>query len=138
MTSASFLPIKHRQFTCAHLDLLLLSLTDLISLFSFLWFVLGNFWVFSSLHTCRATSPELWWGSMASLIISYLRAVEILAIVLAVVFFLPGQSARQLPALARLSLTYSNGPYGPCTLAQSFFSGCACSAVWRRSTRSVP
>ena len=135
MTSASFLPIKHRQFTCAHLDLLLLSLTDLISLFSFLWFVLGNFWVFSSLHTCRATSPELWWGSMASLIISYLRAVEILAIVLAVVFFLPGESARWLFSFGA---SFADVHLWPHLLAQSFSSGCACSAVWRRSTRSVP
>jgi len=66
------------------------SLADLISIFTIVWFFLGNVWVYSGMQ-CKTTSPYIWWPSLAVLIIAYLRIAEILLMILAVVFFLPGE-----------------------------------------------
>lgn len=62
--------------------------SDLISLFSFVWFFLGNVWLYSGTE-CKDTSPYMWWSTLTILIISYIRVAELAIIILAVVFFLP-------------------------------------------------
>lgn len=42
------------------------------------------------------TAPHLWWASLATLLLAYARLAEIALIVLAVVFFLPGESTLHL------------------------------------------
>ncbi|KAK9893966.1 hypothetical protein P389DRAFT_147543 [Cystobasidium minutum MCA 4210] len=70
------------------LDARLRTASDLISLFSFVWFFLGNVWLYSGTE-CKDTSPYMWWSTLTILIISYIRVAELAIIILAVVFFLP-------------------------------------------------
>jgi hypothetical protein len=69
--------------------------SDLIGIFSLVWFFLGNVWVYSD-SSCRSNSPYLWYTSLTVLIIAYVRVAELVIIVLAVVFFLPRESMSQL------------------------------------------
>lgn len=73
-------------------------LSDLLSLLSLALFILGNYWVFTALSStpldgfnqnCKTTAPHLVWTVLAGVIISWLYALEVLLIVVAVVFFLP-------------------------------------------------
>lgn len=45
-------------------------------------------WTWNALE-CKETSPYLFWSSIATLVIAYLRIAEIVAILFAVIFFLP-------------------------------------------------
>lgn len=65
-------------------------MADMIAIFSLIWFCLGNYWIYSD-TTCKTSSPRLWWSGITTLIIAYLRVAEVLVIILAVVFFLPGE-----------------------------------------------
>jgi len=70
------------------LDARLRLLADFIALFSLIWFLLGNIWVYSGTE-CKDTSPYLWWTSLVTLLVAYIRLAEVVLIVVAVVFFLP-------------------------------------------------
>lgn len=61
---------------------------DLIAIFSFIIFILGNIWVATS-NTCRASAPTLYNSALAALVLSWLWTSEVILIVLAVLLFLP-------------------------------------------------
>ncbi|ORY91530.1 hypothetical protein BCR35DRAFT_298712 [Leucosporidium creatinivorum] len=77
-----------RQIGSVELDRQIRRVGDLISIFSFIVFVLGNIWVATS-HTCRATAPTLFNSALAALVLSWLWTSEVILIVLAVLLFLP-------------------------------------------------
>lgn len=55
---------------------------------SLVLFILANWWFFSS-STCHATSPRLYFTTLAGLIISWIYVCEVVLIVLGLLFFLP-------------------------------------------------
>lgn len=61
---------------------------DLISVYSVVLFVLGNWWVISA-TSCQADSPTLYRGAVAALVLSWLYVAEILVWAVLVIFFLP-------------------------------------------------
>ncbi|KPV72154.1 uncharacterized protein RHOBADRAFT_55988 [Rhodotorula graminis WP1] len=63
-------------------------LADLISIYSVVVFVAGNWWVISS-TSCPADSPTLYRGAVAALVFSWLYVAEILVWATLVIFFLP-------------------------------------------------
>ncbi|GAA5850355.1 hypothetical protein JCM9279_006540 [Rhodotorula babjevae] len=63
-------------------------LADLISIYSVVVFVLGNWWVITS-TSCPADSPTLYRGAVAALVFSWLYVAEILVWATLVIFFLP-------------------------------------------------
>ncbi|GAA5893205.1 hypothetical protein JCM8208_004375 [Rhodotorula glutinis] len=63
-------------------------LADLISIYSVVVFVAGNWWVITS-TSCPADSPTLYRGAVAALVFSWLYVAEILVWATLVIFFLP-------------------------------------------------
>ncbi|POY73579.1 hypothetical protein BMF94_3112 [Rhodotorula taiwanensis] len=63
-------------------------LSDLVSIASFILFIVGNFWMVSS-STCSATAPHLYNAALAALVLSWLWTAELVIYVILVVFFLP-------------------------------------------------
>jgi len=68
---------------------------DLISIYSVVVFVLGNWWVITS-TSCAADSPTLYRGAVAALVFSWLYVAEILVWATLVIFFLPFVLVRRL------------------------------------------
>ncbi|GAA6058871.1 hypothetical protein JCM10212_002815 [Sporobolomyces blumeae] len=63
-------------------------ISDLISLFSLVVFVLGNLWVIAA-DTCPTTAPVLYKTALAALILSWIWTLEFLLYVAFAIFFLP-------------------------------------------------
>ena len=62
--------------------------SDLISLFGIVVFVLGNVWVVSA-DTCSETNPVLYKGALAALILSWCWILEYFILCALAIFFLP-------------------------------------------------
>ncbi|KAG8822707.1 hypothetical protein FRC19_005394 [Serendipita sp. 401] len=65
------------------------SLTTILSFLSLVWFVASHIMIYTSLDTCRRTSPHLWWLAFAIMSIAYVLIVEVLVIVFFLFFFIP-------------------------------------------------
>ncbi|KAF9028995.1 hypothetical protein BDZ89DRAFT_1065706 [Hymenopellis radicata] len=61
-------------------------LTLTSSLFSFSWFLTAHVLVYTSINTCRLSSPHLWWLVFGILCITYLMVLEV--VILTVVVFI--------------------------------------------------
>ncbi|BGP54842.1 hypothetical protein JCM8202_003348 [Rhodotorula sphaerocarpa] len=72
----------------ASLDARVRFVSDLVSVASFILFIVGNFWMVSS-ETCSTTAPNLYNTALAALIFSWIWTTELVIYVILVVFFLP-------------------------------------------------
>ncbi|KAI3634528.1 hypothetical protein MIR68_007439 [Amoeboaphelidium protococcarum] len=81
-----------------------------------LWFLLGNWWVFTSVKTCSVTAPYQFYTSLSFVIVGYIVILFPVLLILAIIFCLP-------VVLVVLRLTYVwtgvnlvagfNGDYNP-------------------------
>ncbi|KAI3634111.1 hypothetical protein MIR68_007715 [Amoeboaphelidium protococcarum] len=81
-----------------------------------LWFLLGNWWVFTSVKTCSVTAPYQFYTSLSFVIVGYIVILFPVLLILAIIFCLP-------VVLVILRLTYVwtgvnlvagfNGDYNP-------------------------
>jgi hypothetical protein len=65
------------------------SITTMLSLLSIIWFIASHVLVYTSLNTCRQTSPHLWYLAFGIMSIAYLLIAEVLIVVLFLFFFVP-------------------------------------------------
>ncbi|KAH8926219.1 hypothetical protein BT69DRAFT_1348200 [Atractiella rhizophila] len=84
----NFTPSPVRIIGNERLDSRIRFFGDLCSLAALIIFLIGNYWFFSS-HTCRQTSPTLFWSSLTALLFGYLYIAELALIAFGVIFFLP-------------------------------------------------
>ncbi|BGP47355.1 hypothetical protein JCM10450v2_003207 [Rhodotorula kratochvilovae] len=63
-------------------------LSDLVSVYALVLFILGNVWV-AGARTCSATAPTLYKGALAALILSWIYIAEVLVWSLLIIFCLP-------------------------------------------------
>jgi hypothetical protein len=61
----------------------------LSSLFSLTWFLTAHILLYSSLNTCRFSSPHIWWLVFGILCITYLMILEVIILALIVFVFAP-------------------------------------------------
>ncbi|KAF5393329.1 hypothetical protein D9757_000585 [Collybiopsis confluens] len=59
------------------------------SLYSLTWFLTGNILVYTSVHTCRFSSPHIWWLVFGILCITYMMILEVVILGLIVFIFAP-------------------------------------------------
>ncbi|VDC07690.1 unnamed protein product [Peniophora sp. CBMAI 1063] len=59
-------------------------LSALSTIFTFAWFILAHIFVYTSVDSCRLSSPHIWWLSFALLCVMYISVVEVLLIALIV------------------------------------------------------
>ena len=64
-------------------------MTSIMSFLSVVWFIGSHILVYTSLDTCRITSPHLWWLAFGILSIGYLIIAEILLVVIFIFCFVP-------------------------------------------------
>ncbi|KIJ49405.1 hypothetical protein M422DRAFT_59190 [Sphaerobolus stellatus SS14] len=57
-------------------------LDTLITFISTLWFIVGHILVYTTVKTCRLSSPHVWWLNFAILCIGYMIVLELIAVVL--------------------------------------------------------
>jgi hypothetical protein len=55
-------------------------LTTLLSLLYLTWFITSHILTYTSVHTCRLTSPHLWWLTFGIICIDYLVIVGVVVI----------------------------------------------------------
>lgn len=60
------------------------------SLFSLTWFLTAHILIYTSLKTCRFSSPHIWWLVFGILCITYLMILEVILLSLVVFVFAPG------------------------------------------------
>lgn len=65
------------------------SLTTLLSLLSLVWFIASHILVYTSLNTCRRSSPHLWYLTFGIMCLAYLLIVEVILVVFFLFFFVP-------------------------------------------------
>jgi hypothetical protein len=68
---------------------LIQSITTLLSLLSLVWFIGSHILVYTSIDTCRKSSPHLWWLAFGIMSIIYLLIAEVLIVVFFLFFFVP-------------------------------------------------
>lgn len=68
---------------------ILQSLTTILSLLSLVWFIASHILVYTSIKTCRYSSPHLWWLAFGIMSIAYLLIAEVLLVVFFLFFFVP-------------------------------------------------
>lgn len=61
-------------------NLTVLRLTTLLSLLSLTWFITAHILTYTSVHTCRLTSPHLWWLTFGIMCIGYLVIIEVIVV----------------------------------------------------------
>lgn len=83
------------------------SVTTMLSLLSIVWFIASHVLVYTSLNTCRQTSPHLWYLTFGIMSIAYLLIAEVLAVILFLFFFVPMLLVRTL----FMSYSYSDTLY---------------------------
>ncbi|KAF8491024.1 hypothetical protein JB92DRAFT_3007265 [Gautieria morchelliformis] len=55
-------------------------LTTVLSLLSLVWFITAHILAYTSIHTCRLSSPHLWWLTFGIICIGYLVIVEVIVV----------------------------------------------------------
>jgi hypothetical protein len=65
------------------------SITTILSLLSLIWFIASHILVYTSIETCRKSSPHLWWLAFGIMSIAYLLIAEVLLVVFFLFFFVP-------------------------------------------------
>jgi hypothetical protein len=65
------------------------SITTLLSLLSIIWFIASHILVYTSINTCRKSSPHLWWLAFGIMSIAYLLIAEVLLVIFFLFFFVP-------------------------------------------------
>lgn len=65
------------------------SVTTILSLLSLVWFIASHILVYTSINTCRKSSPHLWWLAFGIMCIAYLLIAEVLLVVFFLFFFVP-------------------------------------------------
>ncbi|KAG8835734.1 hypothetical protein FRC17_001525 [Serendipita sp. 399] len=65
------------------------SLTTILSFLSLIWFIASHIMIYTSLNTCRRTSPHLWWLAFAIMSIAYVLIAEVLIVIFFLFFFIP-------------------------------------------------
>ncbi|PVG02960.1 hypothetical protein CPB86DRAFT_749962 [Serendipita vermifera] len=65
------------------------SFTTILSFLSLVWFIASHILVYTSLNTCRRSSPHLWWLAFSIMSIAYLLIIEIFLVVFFLFFFAP-------------------------------------------------
>jgi hypothetical protein len=75
------------------------SFTTILSFLSLVWFIASHILVYTSLNTCRRSSPHLWWLAFSIMSIAYLLIIEIFLVVFFLFFFAPIMLVRQSYAI---------------------------------------
>ncbi|KIM32508.1 hypothetical protein M408DRAFT_220000 [Serendipita vermifera MAFF 305830] len=65
------------------------TLTTMLSLLSIIWFIASHVLVYTSLNTCRRTSPHLWYLAFSIMSIAYVLIAEVLAVIFFLFFVVP-------------------------------------------------
>jgi len=79
---------RSRLLGSQRIDRRVKKLSDLVSLYGLIVFLVGNIWIISS-DTCSSTNPTLWKGALAGLIISWVWILEFFILCAIAVLFLP-------------------------------------------------
>jgi hypothetical protein len=58
------------------------------STFTLVWFVLAQIFMYSSIKTCRHSSPHLWWLTFGLLSVMYVMILEV--VIVAILVFVVG------------------------------------------------
>ncbi|KZV66909.1 hypothetical protein PENSPDRAFT_755353 [Peniophora sp. CONT] len=59
-------------------------LSAISTIFTFAWFILAHIFVYTSVDSCRLSSPHIWWLTFALLCVMYISVIEVLLIALIV------------------------------------------------------
>lgn len=64
-------------------------LTSFLSFLSLVWFIVAHVLVYSSLSTCRLSSPHVWYMTFSVLCMAYVLLIEVLVVIFFLFFLVP-------------------------------------------------